>query len=160
MSPVFGIVGLKDTGKTTLVCALVRELTSRGYRIATVKHAHEGFDIDREGTDSYAHAQAGASEVAIVGSSRWAIVHADDDGPERTLNDMLARLSPSDLVLVEGFKLEPHPKIELRLPDRRISPDRVRNVVAPVGPNEALDREDVSAIANFIIEHLDLALAT
>lgn len=112
--PVFGITGWKNSGKTTLTCKLVVELTRRGFRIATVKHAHHLFDIDHEGTDSHRHRQAGAAEVAIVSGRRWAIMHELGDADEPSLHDILARLSPCDLVLIEGYKRENHPKIEVR----------------------------------------------
>lgn len=113
--PRFGIVGWKDTGKTTMTARLVQELGRRGYVVATVKRAHGGFDIDKSGTDSHIHRMAGAREVAIVSGQRWALMHENGDGePEAPLNDIVARLSPCDLVLVEGYKTENHPKIEMR----------------------------------------------
>ncbi|MGN6465191.1 MAG: molybdopterin-guanine dinucleotide biosynthesis protein B [Rhizobiaceae bacterium] len=113
-APVFGVTGWKNSGKTTLVEALVRELTGRGWRIATVKHAHHDFDIDKEGTDSFRHRKAGAREVAIVSARRWALMHELGDEEEPTLESVIARLSPSDLVLVEGYKRGRHRKIEAR----------------------------------------------
>ncbi|AKI01984.1 molybdopterin guanine dinucleotide biosynthesis accessory protein MobB [Hoeflea sp. IMCC20628] len=112
--PVFGITGWKDSGKTTLTCLLVEEFTRRGYRVATVKHAHHLFDVDHQGTDSYRHRLAGAGEVAIVSGRRWAIMHELGDADEPSLKDVLAKLSPCDLVLIEGYKREGHPKIEAR----------------------------------------------
>jgi molybdopterin-guanine dinucleotide biosynthesis protein B len=112
--PVFGITGWKNSGKTTLTCLLVEEFARRGHRVATVKHAHHLFDADQEGTDSYRHRQAGAGEVAIVSSRRWAILHELGEADEPSLTDILAKLSPCDLVLIEGYKRESHPKIEAR----------------------------------------------
>lgn len=111
---VFGVTGWKNSGKTTLVEALVRELTGRGWRVATVKHAHHEFDIDKEGTDSFRHREAGAREVAIVSGRRWALMHELGGEEEPTLEDILSRLSPTDIVLVEGYKRESHRKIEAR----------------------------------------------
>jgi molybdopterin-guanine dinucleotide biosynthesis protein B len=111
---VFGVTGWKNSGKTTLVEALVRELTGRGRKVATVKHAHHDFDIDKEGTDSFRHRQAGAKEVAIVSDRRWALMHELGEEGEPTLEDILSRLSPVDLVLVEGYKRGTHRKIETR----------------------------------------------
>lgn len=111
---VFGVTGWKNSGKTTLVEALVRELTGRGRKVATVKHAHHDFDIDKEGTDSFRHRQAGAKEVAIVSDRRWALMHELGEEGEPTLEDILSRLSPADLVLVEGYKRGTHRKIETR----------------------------------------------
>ena len=114
--PRFGVVGWKNSGKTTMTAHLVQELTRRGYRVATVKRAHAGFDIDKAGTDSHTHRMAGAAEVAIVSPRRWALMHENGPNePETTLDAITPRLSPCDLVLVEGFKGAPHPKIEMRL---------------------------------------------
>ncbi|WP_417408692.1 molybdopterin-guanine dinucleotide biosynthesis protein B [Hoeflea sp.] len=120
---VFGVTGWKNSGKTTLTCKLVEEFTRRGFRVATIKHAHHAFDIDHEGTDSYRHRQAGAAEVAIASGRRWAIMHELGEAEEPSLDDMLARLSPCDLVLIEGYKRESHPKIEAR---RLAASDRAR----------------------------------
>lgn len=111
---VFGISGWKNSGKTGLTERLVAELTRRGYRISTIKHAHHDFDIDKPGADSFRHRQAGATEVAIVSGTRFAIMHELRNEPEPPLADILARLAPCDLVLIEGYKREPVPKIEAR----------------------------------------------
>lgn len=111
---IFGITGWKNAGKTTLTVRLVAEFTDRGYTVSTVKHAHHAFDIDQEGTDSYRHRHAGAREVAIVSGARWALMHELRDEEEPSLGVILQRLSPCDLVLVEGYKRENHAKIEVR----------------------------------------------
>lgn len=111
---VFGITGWKNSGKTTLTVGLVAELTARGYKVSTIKHAHHAFDIDREGADSYRHREAGAGEVAIVSGVRWALMHEMRGEKEPPIEEILARLEPCDIVLVEGYKREPHPKIEAR----------------------------------------------
>ena len=111
MNPVFGITGWKNAGKTTLTERLVAEFVRRGWKVATVKHAHHAADIDHPGTDSFRHRAAGATEVALVTAGRFAIVREQE---EPSLGEVLARLAPADLVLVEGFKTAPHPKIEVR----------------------------------------------
>ena len=111
---VFGITGWKNSGKTTLTEMLVTELCRRGWIVSTVKHAHHDFDIDREGTDSFRHRAAGATEVAIVSHRRWALMHELRGEQEPSLDAVLARLAPCDVVLVEGYKREPHKKIETR----------------------------------------------
>ncbi len=111
---VFGITGWKNSGKTTLTERLVSELTRRGWRVSTVKHAHHDFDIDKPHTDSFRHREAGATEVAIVSGRRWALMHELRGEDEPTLEEVLARLAPCDLVLVEGYKREGHMKIEAR----------------------------------------------
>jgi molybdopterin-guanine dinucleotide biosynthesis adapter protein len=110
---IIGLAGWSGSGKTTLVTNVIPVLVKRGLKIATVKHAHHEFDTDQPGKDSWMHRQAGASEVAIVSSRRWAIVHELGDEPEPPLGDVLAKLSPVDLVIVEGFKRHPHPKLEV-----------------------------------------------
>lgn len=116
---IFGITGWKNSGKTTLTERLVTELTARGWRVSTVKHAHHAFDIDKEGTDSFRHRAAGAGEVAIVSGHRWALMHELRDETEPELEDILARLAPCDIVLIEGYKRENHMKIEVRRLDAR-----------------------------------------
>jgi molybdopterin-guanine dinucleotide biosynthesis protein B len=113
-NPVFGVTGWKNSGKTTLLTRLVAEFTRRGFRLSTVKHAHHDFDIDKPATDSFRHRAAGASEVMIVSGNRWALMHELRGDAEPPLEAALARLSPCDLVLVEGYKREGHPKIEAR----------------------------------------------
>jgi molybdopterin-guanine dinucleotide biosynthesis protein B len=110
---IIGLAGWSGSGKTTLVTSVIPVLVKRGLKVATVKHAHHEFDTDQPGKDSWLHRQAGASEVAIVSSRRWAIVHELGSDPEPTLTDVLAKLSPVDLVIVEGFKRHPHPKLEV-----------------------------------------------
>jgi molybdopterin-guanine dinucleotide biosynthesis protein B len=110
---IIGLAGWSGSGKTTLVTAVIPVLVKRGLRVATVKHAHHEFDTDQPGKDSWLHRHAGASEVAIVSSRRWAIVHELGAEPETPLAELLAKLSPVDLVIVEGFKRHSHPKLEV-----------------------------------------------
>ena len=110
---IIGLAGWSGSGKTTLVTKVIPVLVRRGLKVETVKHAHHDFDTDQPGKDSWLHRQAGASEVAIVSSRRWALVHELGDAPEPALEDMLAKLSPVDLVIVEGFKRHAHPKLEV-----------------------------------------------
>jgi molybdopterin-guanine dinucleotide biosynthesis protein B len=110
---IIGLAGWSGSGKTTLVTNVIPVLVRRGLKVATVKHAHHEFDIDQPGKDSWQHRQAGASEVAIVSSRRWAIVHELGQEPEPPLAEILAKLSPVDLVVVEGFKRHAHPKLEV-----------------------------------------------
>ena len=110
---VIGLAGWSGSGKTTLVTRVIPVLAGRGLKVATVKHAHHEFDLDQPGKDSWLHRQAGAREVAIVSSRRWAIMHELSGDPEPPLLDILGKLSPVDLVIVEGFKRHPHPKLEV-----------------------------------------------
>ncbi len=162
---VIGIAGWKNSGKTTLTVGLVAELTRRGWRVSTVKRAHHDADIDHEGTDSFRHRQAGAGEVILTTGRRWALMHELRDEEEPSLDALLARLAPCDLVVVEGFKVGDHPKIETR---RRNARDHTplpasANVVAiaadhPVEgaavPVFALDA--IAAIADFVETALGL----
>jgi molybdopterin-guanine dinucleotide biosynthesis protein B len=113
---VFGITGWSGSGKTALIVALIPEFRRRGYRVATIKHAHHDFDIDKPEKDSHKHRTAGATETVISSANRWAIVHENRGAPEPALPDLIARLSPTDIVLVEGYKSHPHPKIEVYRP--------------------------------------------
>ena len=161
---VFGIAGYSGSGKTTLLEKLIPQFTARGLRVSVIKHAHHGFDIDRPGKDSYRHREAGASEVLLSCNDRWALMHERRDGSDVTLDDLLARLAPCDLVLVEGFKQEPIPKLEVYRPENGkppLFPERgdivavASNVVLATGlPRLALD--DVAAIADFVMNTLQL----
>ncbi|AVO47001.1 molybdopterin-guanine dinucleotide biosynthesis protein B [Phreatobacter cathodiphilus] len=110
---VVGLAGWSGAGKTTLLARVIPVLTGRGLAVSTVKHAHHAFDIDQPGKDSHAHREAGAREVLVASGRRWALMHELRDEEEPRLADLLARLSPVDLVIVEGFKREAHPKVEI-----------------------------------------------
>jgi molybdopterin-guanine dinucleotide biosynthesis adapter protein len=110
---VVGLAGWSGAGKTTLITRVIPVLARRGLKVATVKHAHHDFDIDQPGKDSWLHRQAGAREVAIASSRRWAIVHELGEEPELSLAAILAKLAAVDLVIVEGFKRHAHPKLEV-----------------------------------------------
>ena len=161
---VFGIAGYSGSGKTTLLEKLIPQFTARGLTVSVIKHAHHGFDIDRPGKDSYRHREAGASEVLLSCNDRWALMHERRDGSDVTLDDLLARLAPCDLVLVEGFKQEPIPKLEVYRPEigkPPLFPERsdivavASNVTLATSlPELALD--DVAAIADFVMNTLQL----
>jgi molybdopterin-guanine dinucleotide biosynthesis protein B len=110
---VIGIAGWSGAGKTTLLAKLLPRMIGRGLRVSTVKHAHHNFDVDQPGKDSHTHRLAGANEVLVSSASRWAIVHELRGAPELSLGALLEKLSPVDLVVVEGFKRGHHPKIEI-----------------------------------------------
>ena len=156
---VLGIAGWKNSGKTTLTERLVAELCARGWRVSTVKHAHHDADVDREGTDSFRHRQAGAGEVVLATGRRWALMHELRGADEPSLEALLERLSPCDLVIVEGFKHEGHPKIETRRRDaeKRTSSPAPGNVVAIAADHPVADAavpvfalDAVPAIADFV----------
>lgn len=166
LPPVFGVTGWKNSGKTQLVTALITELSARGFRISTVKHAHHAFDIDHPGTDSHRHREAGAGEVALVSGRRWALMHELREEDEPRFEEILARLSPCDLILVEGYKRENHPKIEARRLDSAKGAalaDTDPSVRAIAADHEISDTDlpvfsldDISGLADFICRETGL----
>ena len=161
---IFGIAGYSGSGKTTLLEKLIPQLTARGLKVSVIKHAHHGFDIDRPGKDSHRHREAGATEVMLSCSDRWALMHERRDEPEPTLNELLGHLSPCDLVLIEGFKQEPVPKLEVYRPENGkppLFPERPDIVAVATDADIATDLpklplNDFVAIADFVVNTLDL----
>jgi molybdopterin-guanine dinucleotide biosynthesis adapter protein len=163
---IFGLAGWSGSGKTTLMAKLLPELIRAGLRVSTIKHAHHAFDIDRPGKDSWQHRMAGASEVMVASGARWALLHELRGAPEPDLATLVGRMTPVDLLLVEGFKRDRHDKLEvfrrangkplLHPDDDRIvavaSADPVPEARVPV-----LDLDDAAAIAGFIRRHTGLA---
>src|SRR5438477_8452651 len=165
MHKVIGVAGFKNAGKTTLVEKLVAELTRRGFAISTVKHAHHSFDIDHEGRDSFRHRKAGATEVAVVSASRWAIIHELREEEAPGLDEVLCKLAPCDLVIVEGYKRDDHHKIEVRnlaLDHPKLAGDDPTVVaIASTGtiasaPVPVVNRDGVAALASSIKRHARL----
>lgn len=165
MNKVIGVAGFKNSGKTTLVERLVSELTRRGHRISTVKHAHHSFDIDHEGRDSFRHRKAGAAEVAVISRDRWALIHESRSEEPPSLDEILAKLAPCDLVIVEGYKRDDHDKIEVRNLDLDHPPlagdDPTVVAIAATAaiadaPVPVFSRDDVTALATFIEGHMAL----
>ena len=161
---VLGIAGYSGSGKTTLIEKVIPVLVRAGLRVSLIKHAHHEFDVDQPGKDSYRHRHAGCSEVLISSSNRWALMHELRGAAEPSLNEQLKHLSPCDLVLVEGYKNEAIPKVEVRLKGAHtpaLYPDDA-NVIA-VATDDVLDTElpqldinNADAVAQFIIQHLGL----
>ena len=165
---VIGITGFKNSGKTTLVERLVAEFTRRGLNVSTIKHAHHAFDIDHKGRDSFRHRKAGAREVAVISRNQWAIIRDMHEEPEPTLAEILSRLTPCDLVVVEGYKRDSHPKIEARNLDLDHPPlsndDGTIIAIAASGPLDdaelpVFNRDDIAAIADFAWHHISEARA-
>ncbi|NIB41484.1 molybdopterin-guanine dinucleotide biosynthesis protein B [Pseudomaricurvus alkylphenolicus] len=168
---VFGITGWKNSGKTTLVSELVTWFTEQGLKVSTIKHAHCNFDIDKPGTDSYKHREAGAQQVLLASSSRWALMNELRQDREPELQDLLPQLAPTDLVLVEGFKMGDQPKIQVVRPannTERLSQE-AQPIVA-VASDETIDPadygcdgpllplNDIAAIGRFIADYCGLTL--
>ncbi|MBQ2261247.1 MAG: molybdopterin-guanine dinucleotide biosynthesis protein B [Loktanella sp.] len=161
---VYGIVGYKNAGKTGLMERLVTEIAGRGFTVSTLKHAHHSFDVDHPGKDSYRHRQAGAQQVLLASRDRWALMTELRGADEPPLADLLAQLAPVDLVLVEGYKRDAHPKVEafravtgnpLIAKDdptvRAVASDTALTLDRPV-----FDLNDTSAIADFILSEVGL----
>lgn len=160
---VFGIVGWKNCGKTTLTERLISEFTERGLSVSSIKHAHHTVDVDHTGTDSYRHRAAGSGEVLLAGGSRLALMREYRGEPEPPFGELIAMLRPCDLVLVEGFKQAPIQKIEVHRAEsgRALWAEEDSSVIViasdveidPMG-RPRFDLNDVSGIADFIWENL------
>lgn len=162
---ILGIAGWQNSGKTTLLKNLILNFAKKGLTVSTVKHAHHSFDIDKPGKDSYEHRQSGAQEVLISSKHRWALIHEQGNQTEPNLDELLSKLKPVDLVLVEGFKKENHTKLEVHRDklgkelicqtDPKIcmvaSDIKLSGLNVPV-----FDINDYDAISEFIIEYLKL----
>ena len=161
---IFGFAGYSGSGKTTLIERLIPLITARGLTVSLVKHAHHTFEIDQPGKDSFRHRKAGCTEVLVTSSRRWALMHELGGAPEPALADHVKRMSPCDLLLVEGYKREPIPKLEVyraEVGEPLIHPhDQNVVAIASDAPVETkLPRLDLNApatIADFILEHTGL----
>jgi molybdopterin-guanine dinucleotide biosynthesis adapter protein len=159
---IIGLAGWSGSGKTTLLTKLIPRLTARGLTVSTVKHAHHAFDLDQPGKDSHSHRMAGATEVLVGSANRWAVVHELRGAPEPSLRELLAKLAPVDIVIVEGYKREPHPKLEVyraavRKPLLQPEDPHIVAIAADLAlpdaavPVVALD--DIEAIAEILVRH-------
>jgi molybdopterin-guanine dinucleotide biosynthesis protein B len=158
---IIGLAGWSGSGKTTLVTKVIPRLNARGLRVSTLKHAHHGFDLDQPGKDSFMHRAAGATEVIVSSARRFAILHELREEPEWNLADLLAKLSPVDLVLIEGFKREPFPKLEVHRKANGkplIHPDDPHIVAIasdaplPAAAVPVIGLDDIERIADVLIE--------
>jgi molybdopterin-guanine dinucleotide biosynthesis protein MobB len=161
---IYGVTGYKNAGKTGLMERLVTEITGRGLTVSTLKHAHHSFDVDHPGKDSYRHRQAGAHQVLLSSRARWALMTELRDSDELPLSDLLQRLDPVDLILVEGYKRDNHPKIEAYRSENNhpliakddptilaVASDCALDVTQPL-----FDLNDTKAIADFILSEVGL----
>ncbi|HEX6980453.1 MAG TPA: molybdopterin-guanine dinucleotide biosynthesis protein B [Alphaproteobacteria bacterium] len=163
---VIGVVGWSGSGKTTLLVRLIPVLTARGLTVSTIKHAHHGFDVDQPGKDSYEHRAAGATEVLVSSARRWALMHELRGAPEPGLDELVARMTPVDLLIVEGFKGHPHDKIEVHratvgkpllcASDPYVVAVATDAAIAETHGRPRLDLNDVGQIADFIVAHCRL----
>jgi molybdopterin-guanine dinucleotide biosynthesis protein B len=162
---VFGFAGWSGSGKTTLIEKLIPRFTGRGLRVSLIKHAHHTFDVDHPGKDSYRHRHAGAGEVLVTSSRRWVLMHELRGTQEPTFEEQVKHLSPCDLLIVEGFKHAPIPKLEVwrALTGESLLHPQDPHIVAVASDAKVetklplLDLNDDAAIAEFIAKHLKLA---
>ncbi len=163
---ILGIAGWSGAGKTTLLAKLIPELTGRGIRLSTLKHAHHGFDVDTPGKDSYVHRAAGATEVMVTSGKRWALMHELRDEAEPDVADLLRHMTPVDLLLIEGFKRQPHDKVEIyrSANGKPLLSETDPTYVAilsdeplPGAHLPVIDLNDIAAIADFILAHCRLS---
>jgi molybdopterin-guanine dinucleotide biosynthesis adapter protein len=162
---IFGIVGMSGSGKTELLVKLIPEFTARGIEVSTIKHTHHNVEVDKPGKDSYRHRKSGAKQVMVASAGRWSLIRELRDIPEPTLGELIEKLEPVDLLLIEGFKREGHAKLEVFRHDHEqelLAPGDDRIVaVASDGPIDGLsvpliDLNNVSAIADFILSFCEL----
>lgn len=162
---VFGLAGWSGAGKTTLLSKLIPALNARGLRVSTLKHAHHDFDLDTPGKDSWVHRQSGATEVAVVSANRYAIMHELRGAPEPAIEDLLPRLAPVDLLLIEGFKRHKHDKLEVHRPalGKALLAPGDPDIVAVASDSEIaglgvplLDLNDIDSIAVFVRQRTGL----
>jgi molybdopterin-guanine dinucleotide biosynthesis protein B len=163
---IFGVTGWKNAGKTGLMERLVTDITARGFTVSTLKHAHHSFDVDHPGKDSHRHRTAGASQVLLSSGTRWALMSELRGAAEPSLTDLLTKLDPVDLILIEGYKRDTHPKVEAY----RAEPgnpliaagDPTIKAIATDTPlttdRPQFDLDDTAAIADFILGQLGLPL--
>ncbi len=167
MSAVIGFAGYSGSGKTTLVEQVIALLVSWGVKVSLIKHAHHHFDVDVPGKDSWRHRQAGATEVMVASDQRWALMHELRGASEPSLDDLIGQLSPCDLVLVEGFKKDPIPKLEVWRREQGVprlnadDPWIIALVTDEPQPGllPCLDINDPDAVAHFIVRRFDLAVS-
>ena len=165
LNKCFGIAGWKNSGKTSLVAALVTNISARGYKVSTIKHAHHAFDLDTPNTDSYKHREAGANEVMLVSTNRWAIQHELRDADEPDFETILEKLSPCDLVLVEGYKKENITKLEIIGPDSErewlwTTDTNIKAIACDTKLDDCslpnFHRNDINDIADFILKTCEI----
>ena len=158
---IIGIVGWKNSGKTYFASKIINKLKTKNYTVASIKHAHHEFDIDHKGTDSYFHREAGSSQVIVSSSKRWVKITELNNSKEQTLNDLLNQLNETDIVIVEGFKNDNHPKIEIikKGNDDHLF-NKISNIKAVISEEtintdlKQFKKDEIDNIVNFILEDI------
>ena len=162
---IFGIIGWSGSGKTTLIKLLIPFLVKKGYSVSTMKHTHHDFDIDQPGKDSFEHRKAGAKQVLVTGAKRWALLAENFDCPEPSIDELLNKMEPVDLVLIEGFKTFPHPKMEIYRTalGKPLLAKNDRSVISVASDDTSLELRipvinlnNLQTIAEFVIDYCDL----
>lgn len=166
---ILGLAGWSGSGKTTLVCKLIPELARRGVSVSTIKHAHHAFDVDRPGKDSFEHRAAGASQVLVSSANRWALMTEHRGVAEPGLAELIGEMAPVDLLLIEGFKKDSHPKLEIHRssvgkpmlwPDDPAIIGVACDETLPSTSLPVIDLNDVTAIADFVLAHAESGFGT
>ena len=162
---IIGIIGWKNSGKTFLAQKLISYLTKKNFKVASIKHAHHNFDIDKEGTDSFLHRMSGSKQVIISSSKRWAKITELNNSKELTLDDLIDQLSETDIVIVEGYKKDIHPKIEIIKNSSDKSSflfNKLKNVIAVISEKKIdlcekkqFKKNEINEIIEFIINYND-----
>ena len=158
MSKVIGVCGWKDVGKTHFASLIIKLLVSKGYKVGSIKHADHAFDIDQPGTDSFKHRKAGSSQVIISSSRRWAKIIENNNKKEKNLDELIAEFQDIDIVVVEGFKKEKHPKIEILGKNLQKINREIKNVIAIISDElsdsriPVFKKNDIESLVEFIIK--------
>ena len=160
MSKIIGITGWKDVGKTYYASLIIKLLVKRGYQVGSIKHAHHDFDIDKPGTDSFKHREAGSNQVIISSSKRWAKITENKNENEKSLDELIQELQNVDIIVVEGFKKDNHPKIEILSKDLKNRNKETKNVIAIVSDDlkdtitPVFKKNDIENLVEFIIKKI------
>ena len=158
MTNVIGVFGWKNVGKTHFATLIIKLLVSKGYKVGSIKHAHHNFDIDQPGTDSFKHRKAGSSQVIISSSRRWAKIIENYNKKEKNLDELIAEFQDIDIVVVEGFKKEKHPKIEIIEKNSQKINREIKNVIAIISDElsdtntPVFKKNDIESLVEFIIK--------
>ena len=160
MSKIIGITGWKNVGKTYYASLIIKLLVKRGYQVGSIKHAHHDFDIDKPGTDSFKHREAGSNQVIISSSKRWAKITENKNENEKNLDELIQELQNVDVIVVEGFKKDNHPKIEILSKDLKNRNKETKNVIAIVSDDfkdtitPVYKENDIENLVEFIIKKI------
>ena len=160
MSKIIGITGWKDVGKTYYASLIIKSLVKKGYQVGSIKHAHHDFDIDKPGTDSFKHREAGSNQVIISSSKRWAKITENHNKNEKSLDELIQELQNVDVIVVEGFKKNNHPKIEILSKDLKNRNKETKNVIAIVSDDlkdtitPVYKENDIENLVEFIIKKI------